>query len=88
MIKLLILFFILRFVEVCMLYFIYATCFHIHDCLPDAQVIYSSEVDDTYLWKPGNRAASSSFSTKRTLGRRCIRKESQCFGILRSGFKV
>lgn len=38
----------------------------IHDSLPDAAAISASEVDDTYLWKPGNRGASSSFSTADT----------------------
>lgn len=38
----------------------------IRESLPDATPILASEVDDAYLWKPGNRAASSSFSTTHT----------------------
>ncbi|XP_048622705.1 uncharacterized protein LOC125591863 [Brassica napus] len=38
----------------------------IRDSLPDANPISSSEVDDIYLWKPGNRVASISFSTADT----------------------
>lgn len=38
----------------------------IRDCLPDAAAISSSEVDDTYLWKPGNCVASSSFPSADT----------------------
>ena len=38
----------------------------IRDSLPDANPICSSEVDDIYMWKPGNRVASISFSTADT----------------------
>ena len=38
----------------------------IRECLPDAAPICSSEANDIYLWKPGNRVASSSFSTADT----------------------
>lgn len=38
----------------------------IRDSLPDAAAISLSEVEDTYLWKPGNSAASSYFSTSET----------------------
>lgn len=38
----------------------------IRECLPDAVLIYSSKADDVYLWKPGNRLASCSFSTAAT----------------------
>lgn len=34
--------------------------------LPEAEPISSSELDDTYLWKPGNKPASSVFSTADT----------------------
>ena len=38
----------------------------LRECLPEVAPILSSEVDDIYLWKPGNNAASSSFSTANT----------------------
>ncbi|XP_048623049.1 uncharacterized protein LOC125592298 [Brassica napus] len=38
----------------------------VRDCLPEAGPIISSEADDSYLWKPGKRAASCSFSTMDT----------------------
>ncbi|KAL0654823.1 hypothetical protein Bca4012_075407 [Brassica carinata] len=38
----------------------------IREFLPDAVPIISSEVDDIYLWKPGNSVATSSFSTADT----------------------
>ena len=38
----------------------------LRECLPEVAPILSSEVNDIYLWKPGNNAASSSFSTAST----------------------
>lgn len=38
----------------------------VRESLPDAAGIVASEVDDTYLWKPGNSVASSSFSAADT----------------------
>ncbi|XP_056848964.1 uncharacterized protein LOC130499080 [Raphanus sativus] len=38
----------------------------LREILHEAAPISSSEMDDTYLWKPGNRPASSAFSTADT----------------------
>ncbi|XP_056862324.1 uncharacterized protein LOC130510011 [Raphanus sativus] len=38
----------------------------VRESLPDAAGIVASEVDDMYLWKPGNSVASSSFSAADT----------------------
>lgn len=38
----------------------------VRKCLPEAAPILSSEVEDIYLWKPGNRGASTAFSAAHT----------------------
>lgn len=38
----------------------------LRECLPEAAPILNSEAEDIYLWKPGNRVASCTFSTADT----------------------
>lgn len=56
------------------------------DGLPDSAPICSSEAEDIYLRKPGNRVASSSFSTVDTWEALHPRGR-QFFGTVKFGFK-